>query len=111
MEIISLLFGGGFLWMLFLLFGCGILAATVAESKGRSGLVWFFFGLIFNILGLIAIAGMPSLLHAPNKKTHMRCPDCREFIYLDAKVCKCCGCKVGYPAVDKAKEVTARLPG
>jgi hypothetical protein len=49
----------GVIWLCVMLFGCAILSAIVAGSKGRSVSVWFFLGLFFNILGLIAIAGMP----------------------------------------------------
>jgi hypothetical protein len=103
MEAFSYLVGGGFVWMLFLWLGCALLASTVADSKGRNGFVWFIAGGLFNILALIAIAGMPSLLvNLPNKRTHVRCPDCREFIYKDATVCKCCGCKITPAAQDPA---------
>lgn len=91
---LEMMVGGGFVWLILVLFGCALLSSAVADSKGRSGFIWFIAGFIFNIFGLIAIAGMPSLLYAPNKKTHARCPDCREFVYRDARVCKCCGCKL-----------------
>ena len=30
----------------------------------------------------------------PTLETHIKCPDCREFILKDARVCKHCGCKL-----------------
>ena len=30
----------------------------------------------------------------PHPDTHVKCPDCREFILKDASVCKHCGCKL-----------------
>lgn len=30
----------------------------------------------------------------PSFRTHVRCPDCREPVPKDAKVCKHCGCKL-----------------
>ena len=27
-------------------------------------------------------------------ETHVKCPDCRELVLIDAKVCKHCGCKL-----------------
>jgi hypothetical protein len=107
----SLLLGGSLVWVLFLWFGCAVLASSVADSKGRSGLMWFLAGVIFNVLALIAIAGMPSLLHVPTRHTHVRCPDCREFIYREAKVCKCCGCKIIQTVEDEPKGFLARLVG
>ena len=38
---------------------CGAYAAVVASVKGYSGVGWFFAGLFFNIIGLIAAAGLP----------------------------------------------------
>lgn len=32
----------------------------------------------------------PENLATPN--THVKCPDCRELIYKDAKKCRYCGC-------------------
>lgn len=31
---------------------------------------------------------------APRPNTHDRCPDCKEFVRNEAKVCKHCGCKL-----------------
>ncbi|MFQ6007497.1 MAG: hypothetical protein ACE5K8_00950, partial [Candidatus Zixiibacteriota bacterium] len=45
---------------------CAILCAVVAGAKNRDTSGWAVVGLITGILGLIAIAGMPSL---PEKKT------------------------------------------
>ena len=30
----------------------------------------------------------------PSPDTHVRCPDCRELVLRDARVCKHCGCKL-----------------
>ena len=32
--------------------------------------------------------------NAPRPDTHVRCPDCKELILKEAKVCKHCGCKL-----------------
>ncbi len=31
---------------------------------------------------------------APTPETHVRCPDCREFVFKDARVCKHCNAKL-----------------
>lgn len=31
---------------------------------------------------------------APRPETHVRCPDCRELVRHDARVCKHCGCRL-----------------
>ncbi len=43
----------------------GALAAVVADSKARSGPLWFLLGLVFGPLGLIAAAGISD------RKNHM----------------------------------------
>jgi hypothetical protein len=71
-------------------------------------------GLIFLLVHLAALAFSPILLlvtipahmiysavsspeeepDKPNADTHVKCPDCREFILKDARVCKHCGCRL-----------------
>jgi hypothetical protein len=36
----------------------GMMCAAVADSKGRSVVGWFLAGLLFNMIALVAIAGM-----------------------------------------------------
>lgn len=100
----EVLLGGGFMLVLLFMFLSALFCTGVAISKGRSQILWFLLGFFFNILALIAVAGMPSLLHQPARGTHKRCPDCREFVYMDAKVCRCCGCKMS----DATKEEKER---
>ncbi len=38
----------------------GVLCAYLAGEKGRSGGSWFFLGLIFGILALLVLIGLPS---------------------------------------------------
>lgn len=103
------LFGGSlFLAFLFCVV-TALFASAVADSKGKSGMLWLILGFFFNIVALIAIAGMPAVFSQPNKRTHMRCPDCREFVYRDAKVCKCCGCKISGVVADEDRGFFAKL--
>ena len=37
---------------------CGFFAAATAEDKGHGGLAWFFGGLVFGPIALIACAGL-----------------------------------------------------
>lgn len=32
------------------------------------------------------------LAQEPTPETHVRCPDCRELVRMDARKCKHCGC-------------------
>ncbi len=83
---------------LFLLwFGIAVVTAIAAASRGRGPVAWFFLGLFFSIFALGAVLVMPSLRIAPGTPTpdtHVKCPDCRELVLKDAKVCRHCGCKL-----------------
>ena len=35
--------------------------------------------------------------------THKRCPDCAEFVLIEARVCKHCGCRFGSEDAKRAK--------
>ena len=67
---------------------CGIAAAMVASSKGRSVGGWFFLGLILGPFGLLfaLLAGKEGPAEGERK-----CPFCAEFIKKEAVVCKHCG--------------------
>lgn len=76
--------------------GCAVVCSMVASSKGRSGFGWFILGGLFSLLALILVALLPSKKQYANgvavsSETHVRCPDCRELVYIDARKCKHCG--------------------
>jgi hypothetical protein len=93
----ELILGGGMLFLMF--FFCvasALFASAVADSKGRSGMLWFVLGFFFNIFALIAVAGMPSLLGQPSTRTHFQCPECMEYIHKEARKCRCCGARLAH---------------
>ena len=64
----------------------GVLCAVVASEKNRDAWIWGGAGLMFPILSLIAIAGMPE-------KTTRRireCLFCAELIGIKATICPFC---------------------
>jgi hypothetical protein len=74
-----------------------ILTTIVASSKGRSTVGWFLLSVFFGIFALIHVALLPSLKKDPlavTPETHVRCPECREFVFMDATKCKHCGIKL-----------------
>lgn len=84
---------GFLIWVVF-----AIVVAILASNRGRSGLLWFFIAVVISplIAGLLVLV-LPS--HALGNQsvttnTHKKCPDCAEFVMLEAKVCKHCGAKL-----------------
>lgn len=82
-------------WILF-----SIVAGAIAGSKGRSGFGYFFLSLVLSpLIGIILAWALPALnAHAeaggPSPATHVKCPDCRELVLKEARVCKHCGCRL-----------------
>ena len=71
---------------------CGIGAAAIASSKGRSAGAWFLGGLLLGPIGLLIVGFMGA--PAPNVSSVRKCPFCAETILREAKVCKHCGREV-----------------
>lgn len=66
--------------------------AFIAGYRGRSGFVWFFLSVLLSpLLSLLLVLVLKDLTNEPNGTSHVKCPDCREFILKDARVCKHCG--------------------
>lgn len=85
-----------FFWFLF-----SVVVAIVAGSRGRSAIGWWLLSMLISpLLGIILVALLPSLkvvsaaAPAPTPETHVKCPDCRELILKEARVCKHCGCRL-----------------
>ena len=78
-------------------FGCAVVTDIIASSKGRSGFGWFILGGLSSLFALLLVIVLPPQRaaladpHAPSPDTLVRCPDCREFVYKDARKCKQCG--------------------
>ncbi|ACM35620.1 MULTISPECIES: zinc ribbon domain-containing protein [Rhizobium/Agrobacterium group] len=78
---------------------CGAVTAIIATSKGRSGVGWFFVGMLISIFGIILVACLPSVKEtetsSATETTRIQptksCPDCGETILHVANVCKHCG--------------------
>lgn len=75
-----------------------VVVAIIASNRGRSGFGWFLLSAVISpLLSLILVLVLKNLsvqVIEPSPTTHVKCPDCREFVLKDAKVCKHCGCKL-----------------
>ncbi len=80
-------------WVVF-----SVIVGIVASSRGRSGFGWFLLACVISpLLAVIAVALLPSkfaTLGIPTPETHVKCPDCAEFVRKEAKVCKHCRAKL-----------------
>ena len=76
-----------------------IVAGIAASGRGRSGFGFFLLSLILSpLIGLILVFALPAKTGMRDEaglpitpKTHVRCPDCREFVRKEARKCKHCG--------------------
>lgn len=72
-----------------------LIVAIAASRRGRSGVGWFFLAAFISpflaFLLLLALGRGNAALDVATPATHVRCPDCRELVFRDAKRCRHCG--------------------
>ena len=71
-----------------------VVTSVIAQLKGYSGIKWFILGLIAPGIALFILILMPRPEVVPTPDTHVKCPDCKELVLKEARVCKHCGCKL-----------------
>ncbi len=60
-ELMFILGGFASMWVLAAWIACAAFAGHVAGEKNRCGICWFFWGILFGPISLIAAAGLPVL--------------------------------------------------
>ena len=70
-----------------------LIAAKIAQTKGRSIGRWFLVGLLLNLLGVILIAVMDSIegnveQQALSREGRKKCPYCAELVKVEAVKCR-----------------------
>lgn len=82
--------------LFFFWFFLSTLCGVMAGKANRSGFGYFVLAMIISPIIcfiLLAILGKSETgSQEPSPDTHVKCPDCRELILKDARVCKHCGC-------------------
>jgi hypothetical protein len=75
-----------------------VVVGAVAASRNRSGFIWFMLAIVISpVLAGLLLAVLKrgdSGATAYTADTHRNCPECREVIRVDARLCKHCGSKV-----------------
>ena len=98
---------GGFIWTLYLIGGwmsysdmlklsgggVGLFASTVEAARTALIIQSILAGALF-LFGIFYKPKNKPVAGVPHPDTHVKCPDCREFVLKEATVCKHCGCKL-----------------
>ena len=80
----------------------GWFTATIAESKGHLGLLWFFLGFFFPIISTISIGLCENAIVEDEiavakgfeGKYSKRCQTCSGVVPVKAKLCKFCNSEI-----------------
>ena len=66
---------------------CAIICSIVAKDRNRDSVGWFFLGLSFSVIALVALLVIPKI----NPESMTSCPICRAGVSRHANTCPKCG--------------------
>ena len=69
---------------------CGIGAAAIASSKGRSAGAWFLGGLLLGPIGLLIVGFMREVEPVVAPKNTVTCPKCGAEVAIGSTWCQRC---------------------
>jgi Fe2+ transport system protein B len=84
---------------------CGIIiggfCAFLAKAKNRDSAAWFFGGLFFSVIALIAIAGAPIKPPVTPKEDEKRwiCTECKTHLKRGQEICPTCKAKINWDGI------------
>ena len=82
----------------------GLIPAAIASKKGRSFMLWWFFGAMLFIVALpVAILIKP--LNKEILSGMRKCPKCAEYVQAEAVICKNCKSDLDPLTDDKKKQI------
>lgn len=86
----------------------GLVPAAIAQKKGRSFILWWFYGAMLLIVALPA-----SILMKPSDETikagMRKCPKCAEYVQAEAQICKHCRSELLPLTEDEQKGLTKQI--
>ena len=79
-----------FLWLMISAI-TAFIAAYIAERRNRRMWLWALLTFLFSPLVILLLLALPKV--RPRKA----CPDCKEMVFADAKLCRYCGYRFAQP--------------